>query len=333
MEKYLARLPSWAQGPGEILADAAQKYGADRASRMAAAIAYRTVFALAPLLMIAVAVLGSFLGSRVEAQQEIVEGIESVVGPEVARIVNDILTSALGSTSTAYVIGGILLLWTASSLFLEMQRDLNDIFDVPHKEVTGIVAMVRLRGIGFLWVLGLGFLLVATWLINALWGFVSGLLPGSFDAVDELITVLTPLASLILLPLVFALIFKTMTVAAVPWRPAWVGGAFTAVVFLIAAYGVGVYFEIAGATTALGFAGSFVVILFLAYFLSMVFLYGAEVTKAYTDKMEAEAAPADIRPMYDDPQVVVAEPRAGIPQAAFLAFVAGLIAGWRRSRR
>jgi len=333
MEKYIARLPSWARGPGEILASAAEKYGADRASRMAAAIAYRTVFALAPLLMIAVAVLGSFLGSRVEAQQEIVEGIEAVVGPEVARIVNDILTSALGSTSTAYLIGGILLLWTASSLFLEMQRDLNDIFDVPHKEVTGILAMVRLRGIGFLWVLGLGFLLVATWLINALWGFVSGLLPGSFDAVDELITVLTPLASLILLPLVFALIFKTMTVAAVPWRPAWVGGAFTAVVFLLAAYGVGIYFEIAGATTALGFAGSFVVILFLAYFLAMVFLYGAEVTKAYTDKMEAEAAPAAIRPMYDDPQVVVAQPPAGIPQTAFLAFVAGLIAGWRRSRR
>jgi membrane protein len=269
----------------------------------------------------------------VEAQQEIVEGIESVVGPEVARIVNDILTSALGSTSTAYLIGGILLLWTASSLFLEMQRDLNDIFDVPHKEVTGIVAMVRLRGIGFLWVLGLGFLLVAVWLINALWGFVSDLLPGSFAAVDELITVLTPLASLILLPLVFALIFKTMTVAPVPWRPAWVGGGFTAVVFLLAAYGVGIYFEIAGATTALGFAGSFVVILFLAYFLAMVFLYGAEVTKAYTDRLEEEAAPQVSRPMYSDPQVVVAEPRAGIPQAAFLAFVAGLIAGWRRSRR
>ena len=166
-----------------------------------------------------------------------------------------------------------------------------------------------------------------------LWGFVSSLLPGSLEAVDELFTVLTPLASLILLPLVFAMIFKTMTVAAIPWRPAWVGGAFTAVVFLLAAYGVGIYFEIAGATTALGFAGSFVVILFLAYFLAMVFLYGAEVTKAYSDRLAATEAPAVSRPLYNDPQVVVAEPPAGIPQAAFLAFVAGLIAGWRRSRR
>jgi len=333
MEKYIARLPSWARGPGEILASAAEKYGADRASRMAAAIAYRTVFALAPLMMIAVAVLGSFLGSRVEAQQEIVEGIEAVVGPEVAEVVNDILTSALGSTGTAYLIGGILLLWTASSLFLEMQRDLNDIFDVPHKEVTGIVAMVRLRGVGFLWVLGLGFLLVATWLINAMWGFLSSLLPSSLEAIDELFAVLTPLASVILLPLVFAMIFKTMTVAAIPWRPAWVGGAFTAVVFLLAAYGVGIYFDIAGPTTALGFAGSFVVILFLAYFLAMVFLYGAEVTNAYSDRLAAREAPPASRPLYTDPQVVVAEPPAGIPQAAFMAFVVGLIAGWRRSRR
>jgi len=333
MEKYIARLPSWARGPGEILAAAAEGYGAHRASRMAAAISYRTVFALAPLLIIAVAVLGSFLGSQVEAQQEIIDGIEAVAGSEIALVVDDILTSALRSTGTAYLIGGLLLLWTASSLFLEMQRDLNDIFDVPHKEVTGIVAMVRLRGIGFLWVLGLGFLLVATWLINALWGFVSNLLPGSLEVVDDLVSVLTPFASLILLPLVFALIFQTMTAARIPWRAAWVGGAFTAVVFLIAAYGVGIYFEIAGATTALGFAGSFVVVLFLAYFLSMVFLYGAEVTRAYSDRLAEREAPPVSRPLYTDPQVVVAEPPAGIPQAAFLAFLAGLIAGWRRSRR
>jgi membrane protein len=333
MEKYIARLPPWARYRAEILAEAAQEYGANRASRMAAAISYRTVFALAPLLMIAVAVLGSFLGSRTEAQQQIVESIESVAGPQIAEVVDGILTSALGSSGTAYLIGGILLLWTASSLFLELQRDLNDIFEVPHEEVSGIVGMVRLRGIGFLWVLGLGFLLVATWLVNAVWGFVSGLLPGNLEALDDLVTVITPLASLILLPLVFALIFKTMTARRIPWRAAWVGGAFTAVVFLLAAYGVGLYFEIAGPTTALGFAGSFVIILFLAYFLSMVFLYGAEVTKAYTDRLEATETPPVSRPLYTDPQVVVAVPRAGIPTAAFMAFLAGLIAGWRRSRR
>jgi uncharacterized BrkB/YihY/UPF0761 family membrane protein len=124
-----------------------------------------------------------------------------------------------------------------------------------------------------------------------------------------------------------------MTVANVRWRAVWAGGLFTAVVFLGAAYGVGIYFSIAGPTTALGFAGSFVVILFLAYFLAMVFLFGAEVTKAYADVLAAREAPPAVQPLYTDPQVVVAQPPTGIPKAAFLAFLAGLIAGWRGSRR
>lgn len=333
MEKYIARLPSWARGPAGILAEAATGYGAHRCSRMAAAISYRTVFALAPILIILVAVLGTVLGSRTEAQQEIVEAIESVAGEEVAQIVGGILDSALNSTSTAYVIGVVLLLWTASSLFLEMQRDLNDIFEVPHEEVTGIVAMARIRGIGFLWVLGLGFILVVTWMLTAIVGFLGGLLPPSMKGAHDVVTVLAPLASIILLPLVFALIFQTMTAEKIPWRAVWIGGAFTAAVFLVAAYGVGLYFEIAGPTTALGFTTSFVVILFLAYFLSMVFLYGAEVTKVYADRIAERAAPPAPRPLYADPQVVVAEPPAGIPRGVFLAFLAGIIAGWRGSRR
>ena len=121
-----------------------------------------------------------------------------------------------------------------------------------------------------------------------------------------------------------------MTVAAVPG--VWLGwGAFTVVVFLPAAYGLGITSYRRGHHGS-GFAGSFVVILFLAYFLSMVFLYGAEVTKAYTDRLVGGGRPgghpADVQP----------PPGCGSPAMAgsaggFLAFVAGLIAGWRRSRR
>jgi uncharacterized BrkB/YihY/UPF0761 family membrane protein len=124
-----------------------------------------------------------------------------------------------------------------------------------------------------------------------------------------------------------------MTTRQIPWRAVWAGGLFTAIVFLLASYGVGVYFQIAGPTTALGFAGSFVVILFLAYFLSMVFLFGGEVTKVYADRLAEREAPPVAKPLYADPQVVVAQPPSGIPRVAFLAFLAGIIAGWRSSRR
>lgn len=316
-----------------MLAEAAAKYGRDRASRMAAAIAYRTVFALAPLMILAMAILGWFLGNRGEAQLAILEAIEAVAGPELAELVGTVLTSALSSANTAAIIGLVLLLWTASSLFLEMQRDLNDIFGAPGGSVTGIVAMVRTRGIGFLWVVGLGVILIATWLVNAIWRFVGGLLPESLETARDLVSVLTPLVSLLLLPVVFALIFQTMTVVHIPWRAVRVGAGFTAAVFLVAAYGIGIWFQLFEPTTALGFAGSFVVVLFLAYFLAMVFLFGAEVTKVYADRLERPAGELATIDVPVDPLVLVSAPEQGLPRTALLAFLAGMVAGWRRSRR
>jgi membrane protein len=214
-----------------------------------------------------------------------------------------------------------------------MQRDLNDIFQVPTEQVTGIVAMVRTRGISFVWALGLGILLIATWGLNALWRFFGDLLPDSMARVHDVVSILTPLVSLIVMPLVFALIFQTMTAIVVPWRAVWIGGLFTSVAFLVAAYGVGLFFQIVGPTSALGFTGSFVVVLFLAYFLSSVFLFGAVVTKVYAGRLEErERGPAP-KPLSSDPQVLVSQPPDGIPQAAFMAFLAGLFVGWRRGRR
>jgi membrane protein len=334
IDQIIARLPGWASTPAQILAGAAREFGADRASRMSAAIAYRTVFALAPLLMILVAVLGAFLGSRAEAQLEIRDAIERVAGREVAETIGTVITSATATADTAAIIGGVLLLWTASGLFLEMQRNLNDIFDVPSEEVSGIVATIRTRGIAFLWALGLGLVLIATWGLNAVWRFVGTLLPDSLATAHETIGILAPVASLILLSLVFALVFQTMTAITVRWRAVWVGGAFTSVVFIAAAYGAGQFFRNAGEPTALGFTSSLVAVIFLAYFLAAVFLFGAEVTKVYSDRLyERETAPVPGRLQTHDPQVLVAQPPAGVPRAAFVAFLAGLLVGWRRRGR
>ena len=332
IERLIERLPGWARAPAEIGMAAAAEYGADRAGRMAAAIAYRTVFALAPLLIIGVAVLGAFLGSRAEARQEILDSIESFAGADVAEVVASILTSALGSVDTAAVVGGLLLLWAASSLFLELQHDLNDVFDVPFERVRGVAATVRSRGIGFLWAFGLGFTLIALWLVNAVWRFLGNLLPPSWETLHQSLSYLAPLVSLMLLPFVFGLVFQTMTAIVVRWRAVWVGGLFTSVVFIAASYGIGLYFENFSSPTAIGFAGSFVLVIFLAFFLSSVFLFGAEVTKVYADRL-AHRESATSRPSTsDDPQVLVAAPRDGVPKAAFLAFLAGLLVGWRRRR-
>lgn len=311
---------------------AADGFGQDRASRMSAAIAYRAVFALAPLLMILVAVLGTFLGSRAEAQAAIIDGVASIAGAEVAGALNGLITSATETAAAAALIGGLLLLWTASSLFIETQRDLNDVFHVPTEKVSGMVAMIRLRGIAFLWAFGLGALLILTWGLNAGLRFLGDLVPESMSGLHDVLVVLSPVVTLLLLPLVFALVLQTMTAVTVPWRAVWIGGLFTTVVFIAAAYGVGIYLQISG-PTALGFTTSLVLVIFLAYFFASVFLFGAEVTKVYASVLRSRAAAPTGVPVYDDPLVVVAQPPAGLPRTAFLAFIAGLAVGWRRRRR
>ncbi|MEX1125713.1 MAG: YihY/virulence factor BrkB family protein [Acidimicrobiia bacterium] len=329
----IEKLPAWLRRPVEFLVEAGKEYGEDRAGRMAAAIAYRTVFALAPILIIGVSIAGFFLGSSADAQSELLEGIESIAGPEVADAMATFLRGAVNSANTAAIVGFVLLLWSASSLFIELQHDLNDIFEVPYERISGLIGLVRKRGIGFLWVFGLGIVMIALWLVNAVWGFLDSLLPTSFENLDSLFALLTPLVSLALLPFVFGLIFQTLTEGTVPWRAVWVGGLFTAVVFIVGAWGIGLYFTILGSPTALGFAGAFVVVLLLAYILSAVFLFGAEVTKVYADRLGPNRARVTPQPRSVDPLVVVAEPPRALPGLALFAFLSGLVIGWRRRRR
>ncbi|MGA7228206.1 MAG: YihY/virulence factor BrkB family protein, partial [Acidimicrobiia bacterium] len=177
IEKILERLPSWLKSPVTILISAAEAFGRDRVGRMAAAVSYRTVFALAPLLIIAVSIAGLVLGGSDEATQQLLTTVESVAGPEVRSVLADLIKSAAETANSAAVLGGVLLVWTASSLFLEMQRDLNDIFEVPQEKVSGIWATIRKRGLAFVWALGLGIIVLVVLLMNGLWRFLGDLLP------------------------------------------------------------------------------------------------------------------------------------------------------------
>ncbi len=330
IEKILERLPSWLKSPVTILISAAEAFGRDRVGRMAAAVSYRTVFALAPLLIIAVSIAGLVLGGSERATQQLLTAVESVAGPEVSSVLADLIKSAAETANSAAVLGGVLLVWTASSLFLEVQRDLNDIFEVPQEEVSGVWATIRKRGVAFVWALGLGIIVLAVLLMNGLWRFLGDLLPPDLSTLGTVISYLTPLVSVLLLPMVFALIFQTMTAIRVPWRAIWTGGLFTSVVFVTASYLIGLYFDIAGAPSAVGFATSFVVVIFLAYLLSTVFLFGAEVTKVHAEMIREGGVKSSLRA--DDPLVLVSEPPDSLPRTAFLAFLAGLVIGWRRKR-
>lgn len=314
-----------------IFKAAGKEYGEDRVARMSAAVAYRAIFALAPLLLVAVFVFGLFIGSNAEAQAEILGAVERFAGEEVSDALIDILGSVERTGNTAGVLGFALLLWTASSLFMELQNDLNDLFHVPYEYTAGIVALIRKRGIGFLFALSLGLILVAVWLLNFIWNLIGGFFPEDLAAVHDLISVLAPLVSIVVLPFVIALAFQILSRVKVRWRAVWWGSFFTSVAFLAAAYGTGLYFSSDIGSTAAGVAGSIFIILLLAFVLSSVFLFGAEVTKVYNDYLdtgevrETEELDTDVLS-----RAVVDEPEPAAPLAAVFGFLAGLFVGWRR---
>lgn len=275
----LERVKTLAKTTYDIYKYAGQQYGIDRVNRMAAAVAYRVMFAAAPLLIVTIWLVGLVIGSD-EAQAEILGAIDRIAGDEVVAAVTTLLESLAATSAVTGIVGLVLLLWTSSSLFMELQNDLNDIFGVPYEQTTGILNTVKHRGLGFLWALALGLVVIAVLFLNNIWQFLEALLPDSFEPVHRLITFLTPLVSVVLLPVVFALFFQTLTQVKVRWRAIWWGSFFTSVAFLLASYGASIYFRLSPRSAA-GFAGAVFVILLLAYILSAVFLFGAEVTKAY----------------------------------------------------
>lgn len=337
MSPMWQRLKKRASFSIEVLTEAGREFGIDRASRMGAAVAYRTIFAMAPLLILAVGIFGSVIGDEDLAEAEIIGQIEQVFGSEVSGFLTDLITSAGETSGLAAVTGVVLLLWASSSLFLELQHDLNDIFHVPYEHMTGVVSLARKRGIGVLWAIGLGLAMLAVWLLNLVWGWLGGLFPPEFATAHDAITFLTPVISLILLPFMFGLIFQTLTVIGVRWRAVWLGGLFTSVIFIAAAYGVRWYFSWGADTSAYAVAGAFFVILLMAYLLANVFLFGVEVTKVYHDYLEAgdimSPSVRDAIASAHRPDMVVAAPTEPAPIAAVFGFLAGLVIGWRRSRK
>lgn len=315
----------------DVLVAAGKEFGADRASRMAAAVAYRTMFALAPMFLLAVSILGRVLGSDDEARTQILIRVEELAGEQVRSALSIFLDSVEVSGGTAAAVGVALLVWTASSLFIEIQTDLNDIFGVRQEKVRGILGFVRKRVLGFLWVLGVGIALILVWLINAIWRFFGDeILPGNAENLHVLVSYLTPLVSVLVLPLLLALFMQTMSAVRVRWRAVWWGSFFTAVSFVAAAYGVGLYFAWDSDTSASQVAASLFVIILLAFVMALVFLFGAEVTKVYGEYLDnGHVGPKD-EPEEVRPDVVVSEPERPLPLAALGAFLAGLFVGWRR---
>jgi membrane protein len=252
----------------------------DYAPSMGAALAYYTLFSLAPLLIIAIAVAGLVFGQDA-ARGEIVAQMQGLIGREGAIAVQGLLKSANSPPQDilATLVSTVLLVIGATTVFAELQSDLDRIWRVPAPaKVNGIWSLLRSRLLSFGLVLGLGFLLLVSLIVSAAIAAFGKWSYGFFEGREAYLHTLNFGISFAITTLLFAMIYKFMPRARIAWRDVWVGAAVTSLLFEIGKFLIGLYLGTTSVASGFGAAGSLVVLLVWVYFSAQVFLLGAEFT-------------------------------------------------------
>jgi membrane protein len=264
-----------------VLKEAARAWSADKAPQMGAALAYYTIFSLAPLLLIAIGVAGLVFGEEA-ARGEILQQIEGTVGRPTAEAVEAMLSNARADTGKGMTLVGLItLLFGASGVFIQLQDALNVIWKV-HAKSSGVRGFVRDRLLSFLVVAGTGFLLLVSVVLSSLLAALNKYLtPSSLPGGVALWQGLHALVSLGIITLLFAMIYKVLPDARVAWRDVWAGAVLASLLFAVGKHLIGLYLGRSGVASTFGAAGSVVLVLVWVYYSSQILLFGAEVAHAY----------------------------------------------------
>lgn len=266
----------------------------DYAPSMGAALAYYTLFAIAPLLIIAIAVAGLVFGQEA-ARGEIVAQIQGVIGQKGAIAVQGLLKSTNEPAQSIFATGVsiITLVIGATTVFAELQSDLDRIWRVPAPaKENGLWNLLRAHLLSFGLVLGLGFLLLVSLLVSAAIAAFGKWGGGFIGGWEALLYVLNFSISFTITTLLFAMIYKFMPRARIVWRDVWVGAAVTAILFEVGKFLIGLYLGKTSVASGFGAAGSLVVLLVWVYFSAQIFLLGAEFTWVYSHEYGSKAAQA-----------------------------------------
>jgi len=276
----------------KLLKETFQEWQKDKASRLAAALAYYTVFSLAPLLVIAIATAGLIFGEAA-ARGEIVGQIQGAVGTSAAELIQSALDNASRPdiSSVASLISIVVLLFGASGVFAQLQDALNTVWNVQPKSGAGIKNFITKRLLSFLMVLSIGIFLLVFMALSAflsvLSKYQSALLPG-FGFLWQILNYALSFSLIILL---FAIIYKFLPDAKIAWRDVWMGAIITALLFTIGNWLLGWYLGTGSLGSAYGAAGSLMVLLAWVYYSSQIFLFGAEFTQVYAKKYGSRIVP------------------------------------------
>ena len=258
------------------------EFGQDKVPRLGAALAYYTIFSLAPLLLIVIAIAGLAFGHDA-AQNKIFEQLRGALGPTTASSVQEMVKNAAKpkAGTVATIIGVVTLILGASGVFGQLKDALNTIWDVEPKKGGGVMTLIKDRFLSFAMVFGIGFLLLVSLVIDtaiaAMGKYATNHLPGG----EALWHGVELAFSFCVITVLMAMIFRLLPDLKIEWHDVWLGAALTSLLFVLGKFALGIYFAKSAVGSSFGAAGSLVIVLLWVYYSAQILLFGAEFTQVY----------------------------------------------------
>jgi membrane protein len=278
---------------GALLREVYAEWRDDDALSLGAALAYYTIFSMAPLLVIVIALTGLVFG-RAAAEGQLVAQIAGLVGPGGAQAIQDMIarahSPAAGAVATAVSL--VTMVLGASGVFGQLQHSLNRIWEAPPRAGGALRLQIRKRITAFGMILGIGFLLLVSLVLSAALAGVHGLLARHLPILSRLLPIANFVLSLAVVTALFAMMFKVLPDVDLEWGDVWLGAAVTAVLFTAGKGLIALYLGRAGVTSVYGAAGSLVLLLLWVYYSAQILFIGAEFTEVWSRRRRARLRPS-----------------------------------------
>jgi membrane protein len=278
----------------QFIKDTVVQWTEDEPFQLAASLSYYTLFSLAPLLIIVIAIAGFAFGKEA-AENQIVETIQDTIGREGAQAIQALIQNAGNKPKTGLIstlLGVIALVFGAAGVFGQLQSSLNTIWGVVPKNGLGISGFVRQRVMSFAMIMAIGFLLLVSLAVSALLSGLTQLMGTVFGGTAFWAHVIDILVSFVFITALFAMMYKILPDARIQWRDVWIGAALTSFLFAIGKFLIGLYLGSSSVTSTYGAAGSIILVLLWVYYSSLIFFLGAEFTQTFATHYGSGVVPA-----------------------------------------
>ena len=296
----------------KLIYKAAISFSDDKCMKLSASLAYYSTFSIGPLLLIVIWCIGFFYGEQIKgegstAQAEVFEELVKLFGPEVAIQIQTYIDkiSQQDSGTIGIIIGVSTLIFTSTTIFVEIQDSINTIWGVKPKPKKGWLKYIKDRLLSFSMVLGLGFLLIASLLINSIiqlmMNYINRILP---DMTVNMLNWINMGITFLVISLLFGLIFKMLPDAKVNTKHIVGGAVFTAILFMLGRYGISLYLQHNATASAFGAAGSVIILLVWIYYSAAILYFGAEFTKEHAKFYENGIQPSSYAVLVKHTEIV-----------------------------